>query len=202
MCLREEALWAVYAERTIVERMVLFDCRYCNERFQTFHPAYDPSGVVHFSLLEHKKGGVATCNIEVDLWDDFPDLETTDVLASVHCGICHACAADVQSQKDVTDRPIVRRSFLNHMDPLFRFPLGQPGIDLMNLFESVTCIESLLVSLEHMSVEYVQVARTGLTKFRKNVISFLQDLPGFAGRVGLLRNYRPDDRVNSNRGPG
>ena len=39
-------------------------------------------------------------------------------------------------------------------------------------------------------------------KLHKNVISFPQDISGFAARLGLLQGYRPGDRVNSVRGPG
>ena len=38
VCLREEPLWAVYAMRTILGRIVLFECTVCRERFPTFHP--------------------------------------------------------------------------------------------------------------------------------------------------------------------
>ena len=58
------------------------------------------------------------------------------------------------------------------------------------------------MSLEHMQVHYTTVGRTGLSKFRRNVISFPQDVAGFAKRMRLLENYRVGDRLNSSRGPG
>ena len=42
-------------------------------------------------------------------------------------------------------------------------------------------------------------------KYHTNVISFAQDVAGFAGRVGVApgqSEYRAGDRVNSVRGPG
>ena len=48
-----------------------------------------------------------------------------------------------------------------------------------------------------MQVNYVTVRRTQLHKFRRNTISFPQDVAGFARRAGLLREYRVGDRVNS-----
>ena len=52
------------------------------------------------------------------------------------------------------------------MDPCFRFPFD----DLKDLFDSATMVESMLVALEHMQVNFVTVSRTGLRKFRKNTI--------------------------------
>ena len=61
----------------------------------------------------------------------------------------------------------------------------------------------MFVALEHMQVNFVTASRTTrLMKFRKNVISFTQDTPAFAHRVGLLCRYDPGDWVNTRRGPG
>ena len=48
----------------------------------------------------------------------------------------------------------------------------------------------------------VTVSATGLRKFRRNTLSFPQDLPGFAERLQLMKSYRVKDRVNSSRGLG
>ena len=53
-----------------------------------------------------------------------------------------------------------------------------------------------------MQVSFVTVSRTGLSCFRKNVISSVQDVGSFAKRMELQRGFRPGDRVNSARGPG
>ena len=84
------------------------------------------------------------------------------------------------------------------MDPCFRFPWQ----DFKDLFDGATITESMLVALEHMQINFVTVSRTGLRKFRKNTISFPQHIAGFALRHGMMKQYRPTDRVNSVRGPG
>ena len=84
------------------------------------------------------------------------------------------------------------------MDPCFRFPVD----DLEDLFSHATLVESMLVALEHMQVNFVTVSRSGLRKFRRNTLSFPQDVATFAQRMDLMKNYRVHDRVNSVRGPG
>ena len=84
------------------------------------------------------------------------------------------------------------------MDPCFRFPVD----DLKDLFDGATVVEAMLVALEHMQVNFVTVSRSGLRKFRRNVISFPQDVAAFASRQGMMKRYRAADRVNSVRGPG
>ena len=53
-----------------------------------------------------------------------------------------------------------------------------------------------------VQVSFLTIARTRLHKFRKNVISFPQDLPTWVQRMGLMRGFRVGDRVDSVRGPG
>ena len=90
------------------------------------------------------------------------------------------------------------RSEDNHMDPCFRFPVD----DLQWLFDQATVVEAMLIALEHMQVNFVTVSATGLRKFRRNTLSFPQDVVSFAQRLDLMKQYRPGDRVNSVRGPG
>lgn len=84
------------------------------------------------------------------------------------------------------------------MDPCFRFPWD----DLKDLFDHATLVEAMLVALDHMQVNFVQVSSTGLRKFRRNTLSFPQDVGTFAQRHGLMKNFRVGDRVNSVRGLG
>ena len=58
------------------------------------------------------------------------------------------------------------------------------------------------MALEHMQAAFVTAQKTRLTKFRKHVISFAQDMLAFAQRVGLMCRYEVGDRVNSKLGPG
>ena len=99
---------------------------------------------------------------------------------------------------DEGDAIVALRSEDNHMDPCFRFPAD----DLRDLFEGASIVEAMLVALEHMQVNFVTISSTGLRKFRRNTLSFPQDLPSFAQRLQLMKNYRPNDRVNSIRGLG
>ena len=59
------------------------------------------------------------------------------------------------------------------MDPCFRFPWD----DLKDLFASATLVEAMLLALEHMQVNFVTIS-SGLTKFRRNTLSFPQDIGG------------------------
>jgi hypothetical protein len=92
---------------------------------------------------------------------------------------------------------VPRRSADNRMDPCFRYPVD----DLKELFEHATVVEAMLVALDHMQVNFVTLRGSGLQKFRRNVISFPQDVATFAARHGMMKQYILGDRVNSRRGP-
>ena len=80
------------------------------------------------------------------------------------------------------------------MDPVWNFPHEE----LARLFQSASLTESMFIALEHMQVNFVTASkRTRLNKFRKNVISFAQDTPAFAQRVGLMCRYEVGGRVNT-----
>jgi hypothetical protein len=186
--------------------MVLFDCKVCKERFPTFHPAFVPPPALRekVEVLKHGANGLAACSIEVDSWDDWPDLDEDRVVAGCFGGTCLRCQKDMDKQLEDPggDREraviVARRSELNHMDPCFRFPSDE----LKDLFDGATMVEAMLVALEHMQINFVTVSVSGLRKFRRNVISFPQDLVSFAARHGFLKQYRVGDRVDSVRGPG
>jgi len=207
--LKEKPLWAVYAYRTILERMCLFDCKVCRECFPTFHPAYDPSDELDLQLMRRNNHSVTTCSIEVATWQDLPPLRASNedlLVASKHTGTCWACHVDMKKQIEsadgVADSIVPKRSCLNGMNPLHGFPGGDVGSELRQLFANATVLEAMLVALEHMQVNYVTNRKTRLPKFVKNVISFPQDIGAFAKRLALLAEYREKDRVNSVRGPG
>ena len=101
--MREKALRAVHAQQTMLTRMVLFNCDWCNERFPTFHPAYRPPLEVELELTRPGKDGVALCNIEVAKWGTLPPLEEPAeelAVAKVYCGTCLACDRDMQQQRE------------------------------------------------------------------------------------------------------
>jgi len=103
VCLREEPLAAVYATRTILERLVLFDCSVCREVFPTFHPAYDPSQCVDLHLLRRGAHNVAALNLEVAKWETVPPFEASPeelLVADMYEGTCWACHVDMKSQME------------------------------------------------------------------------------------------------------
>ena len=122
-------------------------------------------------------------------------------MAQVATGRCQRCHMNIQAQLESnggdTAMVIPAFSYLNNMDPCWKFPLDELG----DLFRNCTLTESMLVALDHFQVHFVTIQRTRLHKFKKNVISFPQDSIPFFARMGALRQYRVGDRVNSNRGP-
>jgi len=205
--LREDALQATRAMHAVLSRMVMFWCKWCNESFPTFHPAYDPADAdVHLELRRAAKSGVPACSVEVASWEretlpSFPESEDQGVIAEQCRGVCLWCQRDMdQQQKEGAEQVVPRRSYLNHMDPCWKFPHEELG----DLFASATVTEAMLIALEHMQVSFVTMRKTGLERFRKNTISFPQDIVRFAVRMEMLgpEEYRVGDRVNSRRGPG
>ena len=153
------------------------------------------------------KAGCAACNLEVGTWENAPPLEETAselLLAKTYDGHCLRCTEDLRLLRNALGEHareadlIAKFGFQNEMDPVFTFPADE----LQHLFDSATVIEAMLVALDHMQVTYVTVRSSGLQKFKKNVISFPQDLASFAKRVGLLCCFKKGDRVNSVKGPG
>jgi len=203
--LRENPLRAAQAMHAILSRMVLFTCNDCKERFPTFHPAYVPPPAVakDMEILKRGHDGVAACNVEVSKWDELPPLEAADGVATCCSGTCLRCQKDMDEQlkdqggDESRGQIVALLSEDNHMDPCFRFPWD----DLKDLFEGATMTEAMLLALEHMQVNFVTVS-SGLRKFRRNTLSFPQDIVSFSERLGLMKNYRPGDRVNSVRGVG
>ena len=206
LVLEQVPLHAVHAKQTMLTRMVLFTCDTCGERFPAFHPAYEPPQDLKLELLKRGPCGVAACNIEVAEWNELPAFDPPEVdllVAEQHSGECRRCDMDVQTERlrqglGADDAVVAKFSERNHMDPVWMFPREE----LATLFESATLTESMFVALGHMQVCFVTARRTGLTKVRKNVISFAQDTPAFAQRVGLMCRYEVGDRVNSRLGPG
>ena len=206
--LREAPLRAAQAMHAILTNMGLFECHDCKERFPTFHPSYVPPPCIadDMEILKRRGDGVAACSVEVFKWDELPPFlppllpESSTGLAFCAAGTCLRCQKDIDKEaRDLKKSAIIAlRSEENHMDPCFRFPAD----DLRDLFAHATITESMLVALEHMQVNFVQISKSGLRKFRRNTISFPQDIAGFAQRLHLMKGFQPRDRVNSTRGPG
>ncbi len=152
---------------------------------------------------------LADCDVQVASWDDVPPLHKPynpkgplrACLAYECTGTCLRCHQDIdrQLQDNGGDESSVvpRFSHMNNMDPCWKFPHEELG----DLFRSLSLVESMLVALEHIQISFVTIQKSRLHRFRKNVISFPQDIVPFFARMGALRQYRPPDRVNSVRGP-
>ena len=124
-------------------------------------------------------------------------------MAKVYRGRCLGCDLDIklemkkhgcEDEADVTPM----RGWQNRMDPCWRFPHQE----LADLFAQASLTEAMFVALEHMQIDMVTVRTTRLQKFRKNIISFPQDLRSFVKQQGVLAHFKVDDRVNSVRGEG
>ena len=206
VALREAPLRAAHAAHAILTNMVRFDCNECRERFPAFRPAYAPPPEVEAKLEVLKPGrdGLAACSVAVAAWEELPPLDAPDGAARQSRGVCERCRRDIEGQRalvaagDVAGEVVGLRTAENHMDPCFRFPVD----DLKDLFAGATLVESMLVALDHMQVNFVTVSASGLRRLRRNTISYPQDIGTFAARQGFLKHYRPGGRVNSTRGVG
>ena len=186
--------------------MVPFKCNICKDRFPTFHPAHRPA----FALESTKH-----CSIEVASWDTQPP-EATRTMATFHTGTCQVCAANLQRVEQNADlRGKCTFGPENSWDPLNniddpRFPFGRDigGLDVSALrrelqycHEHATVTESMFVALEHMQVVccYLRSARHGaasMAGFRKNIISFPQDLTELKQLQNFFSNLQVHDVVN------
>jgi hypothetical protein len=200
--LREAELWSVQAYHTILSRRLVFHCKVCNEIFPVCHPAYEAPDHIEMELLRGSKDDMGRAEVSVAEWDDLPDFEVGAVIADLHVGTCLRCGKDMKQQLracEVSGGEIVPKfSHIHNMDPCWKFPMEELG----DSFKSCSIVEACLVALEHMEVSYVTIYKSRLHKFRKNVISFPQCIGPFFGSHGALCQFRVDERVNSNRGPG
>jgi len=200
VALREAPLWATLAMHTILSRMVMFRCDICDERMPTFHPAYRPPRDLDLCVLR------SACKTDVARWEESPPFDESEEdlrVAKCYHGRCMVCHLDIR--KDMQERGLETEAFAvpmrgadNRMDPCWNFPHEE----LRDLFASATVNEAMFIALEHMQLDFVTVRSTGLRKFRKNIISFPQDLRKTVVQHGMLREFKICDRVNSVRGPG
>ena len=181
--------------------MVMFHCTPCNERMPTCHPAYRPPDDLDLELLgrpkTNKSGALPSCCIDVATWDSMPPLKESEeelLVAREYTGRCLRCHLDIQrelaklrkTEPEAGEADVIPlRGWQNRMDPCFRFPHEE----LRDLFMSATVTELRFVALEHMQVNYVTVAMSGLRKFRRNTLSFPQDTGMLALRHELGHNF-------------
>ena len=169
-------LRAVLHVQDVMAHLVLFTCHECRVRFLAFHPAHLPRLDAPLQVTQH-------CPIDVAEWDTPPSAVPT-VLAARHTGLCGVCARDLAAHKD--DELLSGVSLFgprNAQDPLDGFPATDvdslTGLQFSELFRQASVLEAMLVALHHMQVSVCRFdgrrdRRTGLTRFRKNIISFPQ----------------------------
>ena len=136
-------------------------------------------------------------------------------MATFHTGVCESCAKNLVTVADNPDlQGLCTFSAANNWDPLndldnVDFPFGRLiGIDrsalikeLRYLQEHATVTEAMFTALEHMQVTacYLQGSHAGkrsMTGFKKNIISFPQDLTELKQWRNFLTNLEAHDVVN------
>ena len=87
------------------------------------------------------------------------------------------------------------------MDLLFGLRGKRELAEFQHLFNQATVVEEMLVALHHMQVSVCTVGRGsrkhgGMTNFRKNIISFPQELNELKQLVALISSLEVGDIVN------
>ena len=186
---RKHLLQRVCDAHEMLHNLILFRCSVCKERFPTFHPLCEPP----FDLQS-----AAHCRIAVYSWDqDQPPLGKT--MAPIATGCCHRCSDSIRK---VSRDPLLQgvavfsaennmdfldglcdnnAASLSHIPPLLGKDDGRLRNEYLYLFQHATVVESMLVSLSHMQVDVCYLRghkgqKSGVTSFRKNIISFPQDV--------------------------
>ena len=94
-----------------------------------------------------------------------------------------------------------RRSTIS-MDPLLLRDENRLRKEFQYLFENATVVEEMLVALNHMQVDVCYLRRTGLSGFRKNIISFPQDAVELKNLRTFWTNLTVGDIVNVSQAEG
>jgi len=158
------------------------------------HPAHAPP--VDLAIL-------AACPVGVAEWDGGapPDERRAD--APLHHGICRRCSDELRAVEDDPEmRGVARFSAANHMDPLMGYPDDVAARrELDHYIDAASVVESMLVALHHMQVSVCYIRgrhsrSSGLSCFRKNIISFPQDLMELQQLHSFLSQLQANDVVN------
>ena len=196
--LRKPPLEAILQVQDIMVRLVLFQCRECRIRFPAFHPDFEPPA--HLQLQIQRQ-----CPTAVAEWDERPSQEP-NALATRHTGLCRTCADDLG--RKATDELLHGVSLFgarNTQDPLAGFPSmdvdSLTQLEYQHLFRQATVLEAMLVALNHMQVSVCEFTgrqdrRTGITRFRKNIISFPQHVSELQQHLSFVAGVMEHDIVN------
>jgi len=196
--LREGPLQAMHTMQTIMCSMIKFHCDVCDRRFPAFHPDHEPPFAL--DVLRH-------CSNAVAHWNEKPG--PPEHIAPTHTGICQKCCDSlkrVEHNEDMQDVAIF--SAANKQLPLHNFP-AMRRVDVLDityqqLFEQATVCEAMLVAILHMQVnvcmfEGRQVSRTGITRFRKNIICFPQHVSDLQQHIDFANSVAVNDILNIRR---
>ena len=189
----KETLTRMLEAQRILCNMLLFKCNECNERFPTFHPDHKP---------KMKLEVLATYPCEVCTFDEEPS-NTRQKLAPLHTGMCQRCARDLAK---VVGHPqldgVSVFGTLNRMNLLHGIQPESPELrEFHHLFSEATVVEEMLVAMHHMQVSVCTVGTAarkgfGMTTFRKNIISFPQELNELKEMLAFMSNLSVNDSVN------
>ena len=123
-----------------------------------------------------------------------------------HTGLCRTCADDLG--RKATDELLHGVSLFgarNTQDPLAGFPSmdvdSLTQLEYQHLFRQATVLEAMLVALNHMQVSVCEFTgrqdrRTGITRFRKNIISFPQHVSELQQHLSFVAGVMENDIVN------
>ena len=190
--------------------MILFKCSVCKERFPAFHPDCQPADVLQTT---------AHCSLAVHSWDRPPPPVT---IATGCCQRCHASLQKVET--DPLLKGVAAFSSANNMDfldgmldenaqdlsplpPLLSPDESRLRSEYLHLFQNATVVESMLVALAHMQVDVCYLRgqggrASGMTAFRKNIISFPQELEDLRQLRTFWTSLEVGDVVNVTMQPG
>ena len=94
------------------------------------------------------------------------------------------------------DNILPEQSIKLSFDPLLQFDENRLQKEFQDLFRTATVVEEMLVALNHMQVDVCYLRRSGLTGFRKNIISFPQDSVELKNFNTFWSNLKTGDIVN------
>ena len=193
-----------------LHNMILFKCNECKSRFPTWHPDF-PCPLTKLRCLD-------ACPIDVAPEDFDRKPEGENRFATFHTGICLRCRQSLEKVKDdAVLQGVSAFSARNNMDfvdgmddenlapdaaqsslwdPLLVPDENRLRKEFYYLFENATVVEEMLVALNHMQVDVCYLRRTGLTGFRKNIISFPQDAVELKNFQTFWSNLKIGDIVN------
>ena len=196
--LRRAPLEAVHYVQEVMESLIFFTCRECHIRFPAFHPKHeDEMKKIKLQITKH-------CPTAVAEWNTTPG--TGQTLAARHTGLCAKCAVETEKNQHKEGLAgVLRFGERNGQHPLAGFPATDEStlaaMQVQDLFRQASVLESMLAALNHMQVSVCTFtsagkSRTGLPRFRKNIISFPQHMSDLQQHFSFLAGVAINDIVN------